>query len=307
MNFKKFLVYSVIVLISVVIIWTFISQTGQDQFSFIVTADMRNFAGEQYQSSEYFYGACEAIKKTGKGAFMISPGDIDPPWDVYNTIRRVLGEDYLWYPVVGNHECETKEDMDWLREFNGGGNTLPYIINMGPETSKETMFSFDYGNSHFVIINEYYDGVADTGSWGDIDDDIYQWLTDDFAKTKQKYIFVSGHEPAFPQPDMDSGRMRHEYDSLNEFPKNRDRFWALLKENNVVAYLCGHTHNTSVVEMYGVFQLDIGHSRGIGDQGAASSFAKIIVDRNSISYQIYRDDANGGKYTLKKQGYFIGG
>lgn len=306
MNAKKILVYVAILLIIAVIIWTFTSKTDQDKFSFNVTADMRQYAGEEYQSSEYFYGACEAIKKTGKGAFMISPGDIDPPWDVYNTITHVLGDDYIWYPVVGNHERETKEDMNWLRDYNSGGNTLPYIMNMGPEKSKESMFSFDYGNAHFIIINEYYDGVADTGSTGDINDDIYQWLVDDFAKTNKQHIFVAGHEPAFPQPDMDSGRMRHEYDSLNEYPENRDRFWELLKENNVVAYLCGHTHNTSVTEIDGVFQLDVGHSRGIGDQGSASSYAKIIVDHDSVYYQIFRDDANGGKYTLKKQGYFVG-
>ena len=305
MKTKKLLVVVVFLLLVISIIWL-ATRTDHEKFSFIVTADMREYAGEEFQSSEYFFGACEAIKETGKGAFMISPGDIDPPWEVYNTINQVLGDDYIWYPVVGNHERETKEDMIWLREFNRGGNTLPYIVNLGPETSKETMFSFDYGNSHFIIINEYYDGVSDTGSVGDINDVIYNWLVDDLAKTKQKHIFVIGHEPAFPQPDMDNGRLRHEYDSLNQFPENRDRFWNLLRENNVAAYLCGHTHNTSIFEKDGVFQLDVGHSRGIGDQGAASSFAKIFVDNDNIYYKIFRDDANGGEYTLKKQGFFVG-
>ncbi len=306
MTKKRLLFFIITLLIVVSLIRLLNPQTGHDKFSFIVTADMRNFAGKEFQSSEYFYGTCEAINKAGKGAFMISPGDIDPPWDVYNTIKHVLGDDYIWYPVVGNHERETIEDMNWLREYNKDGNTLSYIVNSGPEKSKETMFSFDYGNSHFIIINEYYDGVADTGSAGDIGDFIYQWLVDDFAKTNQKHIFVIGHEPAFPQPDMDSGRMRHEYDSLNQFPENRDRFWKLIKDNNVAAYLCGHTHNASIINVDGVFQLDVGHSRGIGDQGAASSFAKIYVDNNSVYYEIYRDDANGGRYTLKKQGYFVG-
>jgi len=306
MTKKKLLFFIITLLIVVALIWLINPQNGQDKFSFIVTADMREYAGEEFQSSEYFYGTCEAIKQTGKGAFMISPGDIDPPWEVYNTIKHILGDDYLWYPVVGNHERETKEDMIWLREYNKSGNTLPYIVNNGPEKSKETMFSFDYGNSHFIVINEYFDGVADTGSAGDIGDVIYQWLVDDFAKTKQQHIFVIGHEPAYPQPDMDSGRMRHEYDSLNQFPENRDRFWELLKDNNVAAYFCGHTHNTSVIEKDGVFQLDVGHSRGIGDQGSASTFVKIFVDKNSVHYKIYRDDAKGGKYSLSDQGYFIG-
>ena len=86
-------------------------------FSFIVTADMRWFAGSEYQSSQYFLGTCEAIREFGKGSFMISPGDIDPPQHVFDTIKKILGEDYLWYPVVGNHEAETPEDMSWLRDW----------------------------------------------------------------------------------------------------------------------------------------------------------------------------------------------
>ena len=80
-------------------------------FSFIVTSDMREFAGPEYQTSDYFLGTCEAILKVGKGAFMVSPGDIDPPQHVYATISKVLGKDYPWYPVVGNHEAETPEEI----------------------------------------------------------------------------------------------------------------------------------------------------------------------------------------------------
>ena len=81
-------------------------------FSFDVTCDMRKFAGPDYQTSQYFMGVCEAIREIGKGAFMVSPGDIDPPWQVSETINKILDEDYYWYPVVGNHEAETPEDME---------------------------------------------------------------------------------------------------------------------------------------------------------------------------------------------------
>jgi len=73
-------------------------------FSFDVTADMREFANAEHLTQEYFKGVCLAILKTGKGAFMVSPGDIDPPDCVYNVVNTVLGPNYPWYPVVGNHE-----------------------------------------------------------------------------------------------------------------------------------------------------------------------------------------------------------
>ncbi len=34
---------------------------------------------------------------------MISPGDIDPPELVYKTVKRYIGVDYIWCPVIGNH------------------------------------------------------------------------------------------------------------------------------------------------------------------------------------------------------------
>jgi hypothetical protein len=80
------------------------------------------------------------------GAFMISPGDIDPPGDSRWTIDQVLGTDYMWYPVVGNHEEETSSDMDYLRDYNydaNGTGVEPDIVNTGPSGCPETTYSFD--------------------------------------------------------------------------------------------------------------------------------------------------------------------
>jgi predicted phosphodiesterase len=270
-----------------------------EEFSFVVTCDMREFSAPEYQSSEYFLGACEAISEAGKGEFMISPGDIDPPWYVLETISQVLGEDYLWYPVIGNHEAETPEDMAYLRGYNALGIRLPFIVNKGPDKSKETMYSFDYGNAHFVVINNYFDGKSDIGTDGDIVDETYQWLYLDLSNTQKECIFVFGHEPAFPLPDMDTGRLRHVYDSLNKYTENRDRFWKLLKDKGVVAYVCGHTHNTSIEKIDGVYQIDAGHSRGIGDKGAPSTFIKINIKGNSSECEIYRLSPDKGEYFLR--------
>ncbi len=271
-------------------------------FSFIVTADMREYAGPEYQSPKYFLGVCEAIHERGEGAFMVSPGDIDPPWYVRATISKVLGKDYLWYPVVGNHEAETKEDMAYIRKYITG---LPYIVNRGPKGCKETMYSFNYGNAHFVVINEYYNGHSDVGTDGDIVDATYNWLVKDLDKNTKKYIFVFGHEPGFSLPDMDSGRVRHKTNSLNKYSGHRDRFWKLMKERGVIAYVCGHMHNTSVKKIKGVVQLDAGHSRGSGDTGAPSTFVKIIVKKADCRYEIYRNEGKGGSYILKCSGSFL--
>jgi hypothetical protein len=78
---------------------------------------MRLYSGPgTYDTPRYFRGACEAIAARG-AAFMVSPGDVDPPGGVLWTVTRTLGTDFPWYPAVGNHEVETPEDMDWLRSY----------------------------------------------------------------------------------------------------------------------------------------------------------------------------------------------
>ena len=272
---------------------------GSAPFTFTVAADMREFAGPEYDSSEYFRGVCEAIAAAGKGAFMLSPGDIDPPKYVYKTILEVLGQDYPWYPVVGNHETETPEDMAWVREFNPGGNKLPNINRHGPENGEETTYSFDYANAHFVGLNQYYDGGSDMGSDGDIVDALYDWLKSDLEANTQPYVFVFGHEPIIPAPDIDNGRVRHSEDSLNKHGQNNSRFLKLLTANKVSAYICGHTHSASILNINGVWQLDAGHSRGKGDKGAKSTFLRVRVPAEGPPVaEVWRDDGKGGKYSL---------
>jgi len=275
-------------------------------FSFDVAADMRQFAGPQYQSSQYFMGTCEAIRDVGKGAFMVCPGDIDPPQDVHDTIKKVLGSEYTWYPVVGNHEAETPEDMQWLRRW--GREDIPNLIRRGPENGEETTYSFDFENAHFVVINQYYDGQSDTtceapackDTDGDICKSLYEWLKNDLEANSKPFIFVFGHEPIVSIPDYHNGRHRHKGDNLDAHPENSHRFQMLLRKHKVTAYFCGHTHDFSFAKINGLWQLDAAHCRGIGDKGARSTFLKVWVGRNNCWVDAYRDDGNGGPYSLTR-------
>jgi hypothetical protein len=255
--------YASLVMLTVLMLLTVSCEFNQESFTFIVAADMRYAAKEEYRNSSYFQGACEAIKKYGKGTFMISPGDVDPPSAVREVISNVLGEDYPWYPVVGNHELEDSSFMDYLRNYNKNGNALPNIIRGGPDGSVETTYSFDWGNNHFVVLNQYYDGQSDMGTDGDLVPELLEWLETDLANNEKKHIIVFGHEPLISIPDMDNGRLRHQYDSLNKYPKSSFQFHQLLKKYNVTAYICGHSHNMSIAKINGIWQVDAGHARGI--------------------------------------------
>ncbi len=267
-------------------------------FSFEVAADMREFAGPKYQSSQYFLGACEAIRDAGKGAFMVSPGDIDPPGHVADTIEKILGKDYTWYPVAGNHEVETKTDMLWLRKWAGRG--IPRLTRAGPDNCKEMTYSFDFENAHFVVINQYCDGAKDDNPDGNIRDPLYRWLEEDLAANSRPHIFVFGHEPLISIPDADNGRHRRATGNLEMHPENSHRFQALLRKHGVTAYINGHTHDFSFARINGLWQLDAGHARGVGDKGVQSTFLKVWVGERSCWVDVYRDDADGGKYSLTR-------
>ena len=261
---------------------------GEVALSFSVTADMRDYTGDHI---DYFRNACEQISFGGAGNFMTSPGDIDPPWSTYETIQKYIAPDYTWYPIAGNHETETASDMSWLRDYNENGNTVPNVVNVGPSGCTETTYSFDYDNVHFVVLNQYFDGSSDTGTDGDMVEPLRVWLENDLIDHGKPITFVLGHEPAFPQPDAESGRMRHEGDSLNKYPDNRDAFWNILSAYNVAAYVCGHTHNYSAVEIDGIWQIDAGHARGLADPGAKSTIVMFyVMEQGDVWYYTYRLD-----------------
>jgi len=267
---------------------------------FIVAADMRNFSS-QGEWSKNFSGACEAAKEVGPGAFMISPGDldVDPPSAVREMISVVIGEDYPWYPVLGNHDPESPSTMRYLRAYS---QTVPNVVNRGPQGCEQTTYSFEWANAHFVVLNQYFNGEKDWGLEGDVVPELLAWLEADLAANTQDHVFVIGHEPLMPMPDMDNGRVRHQGDSLDEHPENAFRFHQTLLKYGVTAYICGHTHNTSYANLNGLWQLDAGHARGLEEASYADAlYAAIeaaieagrsrgIGEANSLR-QLYRDDA----------------
>ena len=273
---------------------------SQEPFEFFVLSDQRNFTGsEEYDTSDYFRGALEKIDNQGKGDFLFILGDLDPVLGTNWSIDKYLGENYTWYPVVGNHELPGQgtedykgENIQFLRAFEIKDR------NKGPLPCSETTYSFDHQNVHFAILNEYCNDESDKDSSGDISDLLYNWLVNDLYKAGNKIKLVFGHEPAYPQPDKLSGRLRHDDDSLNEYPANRDRFWNLLKEENVLAYFCGHTHNYSTYQYDGIWQIDTGHARGVGDTESKSTFVKVKVENNILEYETFRTLEKTSEYML---------
>jgi len=169
------------------------------------------------------------------------------------------------WPVVGNHEIRHREDEDNFREV------FQDVYMNGPKEQKGLSYSFDFGNSHFTIINTdawYYGDISDTTDdrrdWHYIK--YMDWLENDIKSANErgvKHIFTFSHEMPFPI----GGHLRDGLPNLGRnltlpldstrqwYLDRRDRFWNLMKANNADAHICGHEHTYGRQEVEGVYQI----------------------------------------------------
>ena len=289
-------------------IWAMVGLARADSFRFTVTADPRS-------SHTAFEGVCDAINDNvgGPGMFHVSVGDVDPPSPNRAVIDDKFGAAAKWYPVIGNHECDTGsgQDIEWLRNEYDNGNDVrtplsdPSMSNAdGPVGSQRTCYTWDDpgSNSHFIALNEYWNGGTsegsgqslsgdDTGSTGDVVPALQIWLEADLIANQDKAVFVFGHEPAFPEN-------RHVGDSLDKYAANRDAFWTLLNKYDVVAYICGHTHFYSEKTEGGVLQIDVGNAGN--DPGDGLTFLDVNLLDGEVQIDVWRNKT--GAWTLTESG-----
>lgn len=258
-------------------------------FHFTVTADPR--------SSDAQYDAVLAVMQSkigGQGEFQVCVGDIDPPDKLRAKVTKQFGTSAVWYPVVGNHDLDQRS-MPWIRDeytkgHDGRAALKTHVKGNGPAGCAETTYSFDSGNAHFIVLNEYWDGSTKPGSdiaeGGNIVPELYRWLKEDLAANKKPIIFVFGHEPAYPQH-------RHVGDSLDAHKQARDAFWKLLESAGVQAFFCGHTHFYSKLRQPGghVWQIDAGNTRSTDSEG--NTFVNVTVSETAVRYDVWRDGGKG--------------
>jgi len=136
-----------------------------------------------------------------------------------------------WYPVMGNHEA-IGEHWAVTRELIFRGQS--------------TYYSFDHGDSHFIVLDAYM-----PGAWSSISEEQMAWLEADLRATAKPHIFVFVHPPLYPTGP-------HLGESLDTDIEVRDRLAALLTEHQVDAVFCGHEHFYCSFEYRGLMQVTTG-------------------------------------------------
>lgn len=250
-----------------------------------------------------------ARRLAGDGGFagVITQGDADPAATTRKQIENVFGVPTAekpaptWYPVVGNHEAASAKEMATLRTY--GKDKLAKITSPGPAGCQTTTYSFDAGSMHVVVLDQYWGGQAKEGGKvrgnAEVLPALRQWLEADLKASKLPFKIVCGHEPAYPQQDMDIHTTRHEETALNRNPKARDDFWKTLEAQGVTLYVCGHTHRYSRWHPEGsaVWQVDAGQARN-DSSWQYDTFVVLSATADELKIETYRQPKARGKWAV---------
>jgi len=195
------------------------SAEGVDDFSFIAIGDTQGITWDgttvPYKGFMYSKTAIEeAYEAVPNPAFMLHTGDVVETasnrnyWNMYFKALGEYGSSTPNFVALGNHDTmvagdHTYFDLHFNHPNNGGTvaldqNEIAKITDANlkytVENSDETIYSYNYGNAHFIVLN--------TGNY--TSDDQYlleaqrQWLINDLeANRDARWTVVMVHEPVY--------------------------------------------------------------------------------------------------------------
>jgi len=263
---------------------------NNEPFTFAVYADTQLRAGQPTDNAEDVANLIDSYSPS----FIIHCGDMwytneGPDVDVFFDVSKDLMKNISLFPTVGNHEF-------WTNASPGEGTyTVPeryrrYFVvptNLSPD---EDYYSFDYGNSHFIVTNANLDeGGPDYRIGSDQHDRIRDDLISASNDTNIAHIFAVVHKPAH------SNGWKHGCGggSVIEDPNISVDLGELFQEYDVDIVFSGHDHH------YERFQpVDSNHRQTWicdppGNPNDPNDSCNIIT--NGVTYVV----TGGGGYALR--------
>ncbi len=256
-------------------------------FRFVVASDCRGAYGGAESDVE---GVNRGVLKTllnlaysREADFVLFPGDLvggssSDPLEMerqFRSFKRAAGPVGSRIPIyegMGNHD----QSGFWI----AGGSSRDFLPRRGDESGEvlfarqfvnpengpapagpefppysETVYSFDWGSAHFVMLNSNYfqKGSGEKAAelrgrlQGEMRVEQLDWLESDLEAARQrgqKLLFVFAHEPAFPNGGhVEDGMWWN--GQKPEILAIRQRFWKILCAHQVTAAFFGHEHNYS--------------------------------------------------------------
>jgi len=193
-----------------------------DTFRFIVYGDT------QIYDERHAYVVNRIVEDSDLNtAFILKPGDhteegtSEKSWSKFFESANPLSSQIPYYMVLGNHE---RNSILYYRAFE-----LP---NGGGDYSKR-WYSFDYGNSHFVILDS---NILESSN---LYEKQMEWLEEDLKNNNdKKFIFLAFHHP-FWTTATEYGSME---ENLPEGHFNTKNWLPIFEKYGVDVVINGHIH-----------------------------------------------------------------
>jgi len=207
--------------------------TAKEPYTFVVYGDTRTrhdvhrrVIGELMK-----HGIPDFIIHTGD---LVADGNDSSLWPIFFDIEKDLLSKTAFFPSLGNHERNTRYFGEIFQA------EAPY-------------YSFDWGNSHFIVLNSDIPNSAPSPRMRDLFwAEQTKWLEDDLAShQKADHRFVVAHHPPFTAVFRRQGENEHMAALI-----------PMLEKYHVTAGLFGHDHNYQHYVKNGI------HYIGTGGGGA---------------------------------------
>ncbi|MHB1002034.1 MAG: metallophosphoesterase family protein [Armatimonadota bacterium] len=251
------------------------TEPSVDQYTFAVFGDNKPDDTSD-QQPEVFSKVLQSLR-TYNTVFAVTCGDsINTPYDddrfesIYNEYTNMIKSFYgeKVYQTIGNHDIEgSGTRQNFFKEMNGG-----------------LFYSFDYLNSHFVVLDSEI-----IGQEARITGDQLDWLKDDLRKASAAdHRFVFLHRPLYPA-DGHTGRC------IDMYPAERDALHKLFADNKVDIVFSGHEHIFYDRKKDGVRYIITGGAgsplyKSIDGTGSYHHYIQIHINGNKIILEVVKID-----------------
>ncbi|TZE81524.1 fibronectin type III domain-containing protein [Calorimonas adulescens] len=244
-------------------VFTFTTETDKtDSFKFLIFGDSQSGNVSNPEYGPWKQTVQNAFKANPDAKFIMNMGDFVEQgqnyvhWNNWFDGAKGVIDNVPEMGPHGNHETYNKtgpssKPVDWLAQF-------PMPQN-GPEGLKGEVFSFDYGDAHFVILDSQLE--EEEASSGDIIKVQADWLENDLKNTDKTWKFVFFHKTPYYskatrtneyikqvfQPILDKYHADvvfngHDHNIARTYPINNDEFVAKPSQGTVY-YVTGRSGN----------------------------------------------------------------
>lgn len=252
---------------------SFTTAADTDNFAFLYMGDVQSGYSEWGNMLNTLYQSSASLKFALLGGDLTDYGNDESEWLQFIDAGTQVFSQIPMMAARGNHDGTMYDSC----------LALP---NNGPTGLKGEFYSFDYGNSHFVVLD----------SSNNTNENAKQWLQQDLQASSKTWKFVMFHYPAYPAVDDNKGID----DSI------RSNWIPILEQNGVDMVFVGHQHEYMRTHplyqgqvqtdpaSYGIVYV-MGNSGG-KEYAAGGEFPYIAIEQTGSNYQTI--DINGDVLTL---------